>query len=81
MSCGTICCTVIKVCQEAQAGLLSELHLNYLQQALPMTDVSMVGAGFSKVTFGVANHKRNTLRKPKPRTLIRLCGALLLMLI
>ena len=54
-----ICCTVIWVCQEAQAGLLFELHLNYLQQALSMTDVSIIEAGFSKVTLDVANHDRN----------------------
>ncbi len=59
-----ICCTVILVCQEAQAGLLFELDLHYLQQALSMTDMSIIEAGFSKVTLDVANHNRNRLRKP-----------------
>ena len=59
-----ICCTVIWMCREAQAGLLFKLHLHYLQQALSMTDVSIIKAGFSKVTLDVANHNRNRLRRP-----------------
>ena len=57
----TICCTVIWVCQEAQAGLLFELHLHYLQQALSMTDISILKARFSKVTLDGANNDRNRL--------------------
>ena len=57
-------CTVIWVCQEAQAELSFELDLHYLLQALSMTDVSILKAGFSTVTLDVAKHNRNRLRRP-----------------